>query len=74
MGSLSYKNQGVKYLLCVTDVFIKYAWIKHLNKKKTKAVLHSFVELVKESDRQRNKLLVDQGKKIVITISKNDKG
>ena len=31
MGSLSSKNQGVKYLLCVTDVFTKYAWVKPLN-------------------------------------------
>ena len=27
-GSLSYKNQNVKYLLCVIDVFTKYSWAK----------------------------------------------
>ena len=30
MGSLSSKNQGVKYLLCVVDVFTKYIWVKPL--------------------------------------------
>ena len=34
MGSLSAKNRDVKYLLCVIDVFIKYAWVKPLKDKK----------------------------------------
>ena len=28
MGSFSSKNRGVKYSLCVIDVFTKYAWFK----------------------------------------------
>ena len=28
MGSLSSKNKNVQYLLCVIDVFTKYAWVK----------------------------------------------
>ena len=27
MGSLSSKNRNVKYLLCVIDIFTKYAWV-----------------------------------------------
>ena len=27
-------NRGFKYLLCVTDVFTKYAWVKPLKDKK----------------------------------------
>ena len=30
MGSLSSKNQGLNFLLCVTDIFTKYAWVKPL--------------------------------------------
>ena len=30
IGSLSSFNCGVKYLLCVIDVFTKYAWVKPL--------------------------------------------
>ena len=33
MGSLSSKNKYVKYLLCIIDVFIKYAWVKPLKDK-----------------------------------------
>ena len=28
MGSLSPFNRGVKYLLCIIDVFTKYAWFR----------------------------------------------
>ena len=28
MGSGSSKNKNIKYLLCVIDVFTKYAWVK----------------------------------------------
>ena len=54
---------GVKYLLCVIDVFTKYAWIKTLKDKKAKTVLHGFTNIVNISKRQPNKLRVDQGRK-----------
>ena len=34
MGSLFSKNKNGKYLLCVIDVFTKYAWVKPLKDKK----------------------------------------
>ena len=33
MGSFSSNNKKVKYLLCVIDVFTKYAWVKPLKDK-----------------------------------------
>ena len=36
MGILSSFNRGVKYLLCVIDVFTKYTWFKALKDKKLK--------------------------------------
>ena len=50
MGSLSSKNKNVKNLLCVIDVFIKYAWAETLKEKKSKTVLIALP----------NKLWVDQ--------------
>ena len=32
MESLSSKNKNVVYLLCVIDVFTKYAWVKPLKR------------------------------------------
>ena len=55
MGSLSSKNQGVKYLLCVVDIFIKYAWVKTLKDKKAKTAVNGFIEIVNESKRKLNK-------------------
>ena len=31
--SLSSKNKGVRYLLCVIDVFTRFAWVKPLKAK-----------------------------------------
>ena len=62
MESLSSKNKNVKYLLCVIDVFTKYAWVKPLKDKKGKTVLNAFIEIVNESNRKPNKLWIDQGR------------
>ena len=51
---MSSKNQNVKYLLCVINNFIKYAWVK--------AALCDFIETINESNRHSNKLWVDQGR------------
>ena len=62
MGSLSSNNKNVKYLLYFIDVFTKYAWVKSLKDKKSKAVLNAFIEIVNESIRKPNELRVDQGR------------
>ena len=43
---LSSKNKIIKCLLCVIDVFTKYAWVKPLKDKKGKTVLNAFMEIV----------------------------
>ena len=63
MGSLSSKNENIKYLLCVIDDFIKYVWVKPLKDKKGKTVLNAFIEIVDKSNRKPNKSRVDQGRK-----------
>ena len=62
MGSLSFKNRSVKYLICVIDVFVKYTWVKPLKHEIAKTVLHGFVEVVNKSNRKPNISWVDQGK------------
>ena len=62
MGSLSSFNHGAKYLLYVIHVFTKYAWVKALTDKKSKTVLHSFIEIVNKSKHKPNKLRVNQGR------------
>ena len=63
--SLSSKNRNIKYLLCVMDVFAKYAWVKRLKDERGKTVLNTFIEMVNESNCKPNKLWLVQGKKII---------
>ena len=49
MESLSSKNKNAKYLLCAINVFPKYAWVKPLKDKKSKANLNDFIKIVNES-------------------------
>ena len=62
MESFSSKIKNGKYLLCVIDVFNKYAWVKPLEDKKGKTVLNVFIKKLNESNRKPNKLWVDQGR------------
>lgn len=60
MGSVSSKKWGDKYFLWVTNIFIKYAWVKTLTYKNAKIVLDAFSETVNESNCKLNNLWIDQ--------------
>ena len=49
MGLLFSKNRGVKYLLCVIDVFSKYGLVKLLKDKNVTTVLNGFINIGNES-------------------------
>ena len=61
MQSLSRKNKGIKYLLCATDLFSKYAFVIPLKDKKGISVVNAFNKIIKQSNRKPNKIWVDQG-------------
>ena len=62
MRSFSSFNRNVEYVLFLTDVFTKYAWVNPWKDKNAKTVLHGFIEIVNESKRKPNKLWLDQRK------------
>ena len=35
-------NKGIRFLLCVTDIFSKYAWVIHLKDKKGITITNAF--------------------------------
>ena len=45
-GLLSLYNWYAEYLLCVIDVFTKYAWVIAFKDKKGKTGFHDFIEIV----------------------------
>ena len=62
MQKLSNKNNSVKYLLCVIDIYSKYAWVKGLTDKKGISVGNAFKEIIDKYGRKPDKIWVDNGK------------
>ena len=62
-------NKGFRFLLCVFDIFSKYAWFVPLKDKKDVTITNAFQEVLKESKERRqshskgckpNKIWVDE--------------
>ena len=56
-------NGGFKFLLCVIDIFSKYAWVVPLKDKKGITFTNAFQKILKESNRKPNKIWADKGSK-----------
>ena len=59
MQLISKINKGFRFLLCVIDIFSKYAWVVPLKDKKGISIVNAFQKILKESDRKPNKMWVD---------------
>ena len=60
MQLLSKFNKGFRFLLCVIDIFSKYAWFIPLKDKKGISIVNAFQKIFKKSDRTPNKIWVDK--------------
>ena len=73
MQLISKFNKGIRFLLCVIDLFSKYAWVVSLKDKKGFNVnycknyckIETIViqKVLNKSDRKPNKIWVDKGSK-----------
>ena len=62
---LSKFNKGFRFLLlCVIDIFSKYAWVIPVKDKKGISVVNAFKQIWRESNRKPNKIWVDKGSKL----------
>ena len=61
MQLLSKYNKGIRFLLCVIDIFSKYAWVVPLKDKKGTSIVKAFQIILKQSNRKPNKIWVDKG-------------
>ena len=61
MQSLSKYNKGIKYLLCVIDLFSKHGWVVPWKDKRRISIFNVFQKILDSSDRKPNKIWVDQG-------------
>jgi hypothetical protein len=61
MQAFAEYNNGIKYLLCVIDLFSKYGWLVSLKDKSGESVAVAFKRIFVEG-RKLEKLWVDEGK------------
>ena len=61
MQLISKFNKGFRFLLCVIDIFSKYAWVVPLKDKKGVSIVDSFQKILDKSGRKPNKIWVDKG-------------
>ena len=54
-------NKGFRFLLCIIDIFSKYAWVVPLKDRKGISIVNAFQKILKESERKPNKIWVDKG-------------
>ena len=54
-------NKGFRFLLCVIDIYGKYAWLVPLKDKKGVSIINAFQKNLKQSARKPYKIWVDKG-------------
>ena len=54
-------NKELRFLLCVIDIYSKYAWVIPLKDKKRITITNAFQKFLKESSGKANKIWVDKG-------------
>ena len=56
MQLISKYNKGIRYLLCVIDLFSGYAWVIPLKNKKGESIAEGFKKILDDSNRKPNKI------------------
>ena len=59
-------NKNLRFLLCVIDLFSKYAWGLPLKDKKGVTIANAFQNILNDSKRKLNKIWVDKGSEFTI--------
>ena len=61
MQLISKFNKGFRFLLCIIDIFNKYASVVPLKDKKGISIVNAFQKILKEFEHKPNKIWVDKG-------------
>ena len=61
MQLISKFNKGFRFLLCVIDIYSKYAWVVPLKDKKGVSIVNASQSILNKSNRRPNKIWVDKG-------------
>ena len=60
MQLISKFNKGFRFLLCVIDIFSKYAWVVLLKDQKGASFVNAFQKILDKSERKPKKIWVDK--------------
>ena len=60
MQLISKFKKGFRFLLCVIDIFSKYAWVALLRDKKCLSIVDAFQKILDDSNRKTDKIWVDK--------------
>ena len=71
MQLISKFNKKFRFLLCVIDIFSKYAWVVPLKDKKCVSIVNAFQSILDDSKRKPNKIWVDKASKFYIRSMKS---
>ena len=63
MQLISKFNKGFRFLLCVIDIFSKYAWVVPLKDKKGISIVNAFQKIFDKLGCKPNKIWVDKRSK-----------
>ena len=61
MQLMSKFNKRFRFLLCVINIFSKYAWVITLKDKKGISIVDTFQKILDKSGHKPNKIWVDKG-------------
>ena len=79
MQLISKLNKGFRFLLCVIDIFSRYAWVVPLKDKKGVSIVNAFQKILNDSASNEakskgcklNKIWVEKGSKFYNNSFKN---
>ena len=71
MQLISKYNKGLRCLLCVIDLFSRYACVIPLKNKKGESIVEGFEKILDDSNRKPNKIWVDYGSEFYNNKSKS---
>ena len=70
MQLISKFEKEFRFLLCLIDIFSKYAWVLHLKDKKRCKHCNAFQKILNGSARKLNKIWVDKDYNFTIVLLK----
>ena len=71
MQLISKLNKGFRFLLCVIDIFSKYAWVVALKDKKGLSIVNTFQKIWRNQNINRIKFGLTKGVNFTTILLKN---